>query len=188
MTSPTPNQTPNPGEETTQRGAPRSPRKKHRPSILGYLILLFTAAFFLLLLSYFMQQRRSDQSVIDGLQQNASAMETVNTLIQQNQQLQEELDQAREDLDTATENQALLNEAIQDYRVQAGRSEETIRALDYLWRIEREYFRGSYTNARNLIKEFEEAGLTGALPDEALVDPDYRTPAQQYQAIYDSLY
>ena len=73
--TPDPNQ--QPAEETTERGAPRSPRKKHRPSILGYLIVLFIAAFFLLLLSYFMQQRRSDQNLIDGLQENASAMETV---------------------------------------------------------------------------------------------------------------
>ena len=83
--TPDPNQ--QPAEETTERGAPRSPRKKHRPSILGYLIVLFIAAFFLLLLSYFMQQRRSDQNLIDGLQENASAMETVNTLIEQNQAL-----------------------------------------------------------------------------------------------------
>ena len=184
--TPDPNQ--QPAEETTERGAPRSPRKKHRPSILGYLIVLFIAAFFLLLLSYFMQQRRSDQNLIDGLQENASAMETVNTLIEQNQALLEEREQLKEDLEAATENQALLNEAIQSYRTEASQTEETLTAMDYLWRIEREYFRGSYRAARELIEEFEAAGLADALPDEALVDPEYRTPAQQYQAIYDSLY
>ena len=61
--------------------------KKERPHLISYLVILFSVAFLLLLLSYFMQQRRTDQQVIEGLQQNASALQITRSIQEQNQNI-----------------------------------------------------------------------------------------------------
>lgn len=155
--------------------------KKERPHLLSYLVILFSAAFLLLLMSYFMQQRRSDQQVIDGLQQNMSAMQTTQNVIERNKTLIDENQALRQRNDELEEQAAQMTE-LQDLQ------KKNILALDYLWRIEREYFQGRYSTARALIREFEQAGLEGFLPEEPICDPDYRTPAQQYKSIYNLLF
>lgn len=171
---------------TPEEKAPQQPQnpapKKERPHLLSYLVILFSAAFLLLVMSYFMQQRHSDQQVIDGLQQNnMSAMKTTQNAIERNRVLMEENEALKDQL-------AALEEQSQSLEAQGVEQKNTILALDWLWRIEREYFRGRYSSARALIEDFEEAGLEAYLPDEALVDPDYRTPAQQYKSIYNLLF
>lgn len=184
-------------EQTTSRGAPRSPRKKHRPSLLGYLIVLFFAAFLLLLLSYFMQQRRNDQAVISGLQESISAMQSVDVLRNQNQDLNQQLDELKkqvdaleQELDQAWDAHAAVSdeltgvkEQLQSQTEQTEQLEKTNQALDWLWRIEREYFLGRYTSARTLVHSFKETGLEEYLPNTPLVDSEYRTPLEQYQAM-----
>jgi len=166
----------------SENTAPRqSGAKKDRPHLLSYLVILFSAAFLLLLLSYFMQQRRSDQQVIDGLQQNMSAMQTTQNVIERNKALLDEnqsLQQRNDELEEQAEQMAELQEL----------QKKNILALDYLWRIEREYFQGRYTAARALIREFEQAGLEAHLPEEPISDPDYRSPAQQYKSIRNLLF
>lgn len=191
-------------EQTTSRGAPRSPRKKHRPSLLGYLVVLFFAAFLLLLMSYFMQQRRNDQDVINGLQESISAMQSVEALRTQNQELtqqlnelqaqisalERELDQAWDDhtsvLDSLNETKQQMAAQTAQLEAQAAELEQQEKialALDWLWRIEREYFLGRYTSARALIRSFQEAGLEEYLPETPMADSEYRTPLEQYQAM-----
>lgn len=183
---------------TTGRGTPRSPRRRHRPSILGYLVVLFTAAFLLLLLSYFMQQRRNDQAVIDGLQQSISAMQSVDLMREENRALQAERDALQKDLDEAQKKLEELEQlrgqlSAQEEQTalqQQARSEaeQTALALDWLWRIEREYFQGRRSNARKLIQAFQETGLEQWLPSSPMVDEQYRSPLEQYQAIYNILF
>ena len=139
------------------------------------------AAFLLLILSYFMQQRRNDQQVIDGLQQNMSAMQTAQNVIERNKVLLDENNSLRH-------TNEVLEERIEAANEQDQQQNNTILALDYLWRIQREYFQGRYTSARTLIREFEQAGLPPFLPEEPLSDPNYRTPAEQYKSIYNILF
>ncbi len=166
----------------TEETSPKQPTpKKDRPHLLSYLVILFSAAFLLLLLSYFMQQRHSDQQVIDGLQQNMSAMQTAQNVIERNKALMDE------NLSLRSSNER-LEDQVQSAAAKDELQEKTILALDYLWRIEREYFQGRYSSARALIREFEQAGLEDHLPEEAISDPDYRTPTQQYKSIYNLLF
>ncbi|MBE6972515.1 MAG: hypothetical protein E7440_01345 [Ruminococcaceae bacterium] len=158
-----------------------TPQKKERPHLLSYLVILFSAAFLLLLMSYFMQQRRNDQQVIDGLQQSMSAMKTTQNAIERNRVLMEENEALKEQL-------SALEEQAESAAAQQVKQEKTVLALDYLWRIEREYFQGRYTSARSLIRAFEEAGLEDFLPEDPISDPDYRSPAQQYESIYNLLF
>ena len=155
--------------------------KKDRPHLMSYLVILFSAAFLLLLMSYFMQQRH--QQEITGLQQqqNMSAMQTTQNVIERNGELLKENAALKEQL-AALEEQA---EAAKQTQTQ---QENTILALDWLWRIEREYFQGRYSNARAMIRAFEQTGLEAALPNETLVDEEYRTPKEQYNSIYNLLF
>lgn len=159
------------------------PRKEQpkRPHLFFYMLVLFAMAFLLLLVSYFMQQRQSDQQVIDGLQQNMSAMQTAQNVIERNQALMEENKALREKLDQLEEN-------AESFAAQQEEQKSVTLALDWLWRIEREYFQGRYSNARTLIREMEATGVHAFLPAQALVNREYRTPLEQYQAIRDLLF
>ena len=151
-----------------------SPKRRRSPNLLNYLIVLFSMAFLLMLMSYFMQQRQNDQQVIEGLQESSSAMQTVHSLIAQNETLRNQL------AEQAEQNRALTE--------QAGEKDRTILALDWLWRIEREFFQRRYSSTRELIRAFEETGLKQDLPQQPLVDAEYRTPLEQYESIYDQLF
>lgn len=166
-------------EEQVTPPAPRS--KEPRPHLMSYLVILFSAAFLLLILSYFMQQRRNDQQVIDGLQQNMSAMQTAQNVIERNKVLLDENNSLRQ-------TNEMLEAQVEAATEQDQQQENTILALDYLWRIQREYFQGRYASARALIREFGQTGLETYLPEEPLSDPNYRTPAQQYKSIYNILF
>ena len=155
--------------------------KKDRPHLMSYLVILFLAAFLLLAMSYFMQQRRNDQQVIDGLQQSMSAMKTTQNAIERNRVLMEENETLKQKLSS-------LEEQAETAAAQRVEQEKTVLALDYLWRIEREYFQGRYAAAREMIRAFEQADLEGYLPEEAISDPNYRSPAEQYKSIYNLLF
>lgn len=160
------------------------PRKEQpkRPHLFFYMVVLFAVAFLLLLVSYFMQQRQSDQQVIDGLEQkNMSSMQIAQNVIERNQTLMEENKALREKLDQLEEN-------AETFAAQQEEQKSITLALDWLWRIEREYFQGRYSNARALIREMEANGLHAFLPAQALADQEYRTPLEQYQAIRDLLF
>ena len=155
-----------------EQKSPSPRRKANRPALVAYMIALFAVAFLLLLMSYFMQQRRNDQLLIEeGLQKNASALQITQSVQKQNETLRQQV----ADLDAAL-------------ATQTKQHEKTTQAMDWLWRIQREYFQRRYSTARQMIQAFEESGLKPSLPSEPIVDPDYRSPLEQYEAIYDSLF
>lgn len=170
--------------------------KPHKKvSVMGYLTILFAAAFLLLLLSYFMQQRANEQA-ISGLKATSSnAIDSINNLIEE----KDELSQQVEDLKGQVENLQEELEDTQDQLTNAQSSadmaqtaqadaQKALEAMDWFWRIQRQFSRGYYTDAANMAEEFEAAGLPQYLPQEALTgregDP---SPAQQYQEIKDAL-
>ncbi|MEQ2444140.1 hypothetical protein WMO64_11770 [Pseudoflavonifractor sp. CLA-AP-H29] len=170
--------------------------KPHKKvSVMGYLTILFAAAFLLLLLSYFMQQRANEQA-ISGLQATSSnAFDSINNLIAEKDELaqqvedlegqvaglQEELDAAQSQLSDAQADAETAQTAQAD-------AQKALEAMDWFWRIQRQFSRGYYTDAANMMAEFEASGLPQYLPQEALTgregDP---SPAQQYQDIKDVL-
>lgn len=162
----------NPEEQKPSAQSPR--RKANRPALFAYMVALFAVAFLLLLMSYFMQQRRSDQQVIEGLQQNASALQITQSVQEQNQTLRQQIEELQKTNETLA--------------AQAEEQDKTALALDWLWRIEREFFQKRYSSARQMVRAFEADGLKDYLPAQSLTDPDYRSPLQQYEAMYDSLF
>ena len=176
MTPNKPDATPAPQGEPAQKAGEKVPVcPKSNPHIISYMAILFLTAFLLLIVSYFMQQRQSDREVISGLQNSGiSASQTIHNVLERNQQLLDDNEALREQLEAEQE------------RGEA--QERQLLAMDWLWRIQREYYRGRYSAARNLIRAFEATDLVGALADEPLVDEEYRTPKEQYQSIYDALF
>ena len=170
--------------------------KPHKKvSVMGYLTILFAAAFLLLLLSYFMQQRANEQA-ISGLEATSSnAFDSINNLIAEKDDLaqqvedlegqvadlQEELDAAQGQLSDAQTNTETAQTAQAD-------AQKALEAMDWFWRIQRQFSRGYYTDAANIMAEFEATGLPQYLPQQALTgregDP---SPAQQYQELKEVL-
>lgn len=59
--------------------------------------------------------------------------------------------------------------------------------MDYFWRIQRLYSRGSRRDALELVKEFESSGLSQELPRTNPSDLEGASPADQYQSLLDAL-
>ena len=157
-------------------------------SVLGYLLVLFAVAFLLLLLAYF-QQQRANAEATDALKQSVSAVDTIEKMIAENEQLREQVEQLEAETTTlGQENQSLktLTDSL------TARLEKTQTAMDYFWQVDEAYVRGRYGLCRDLIQEMEDVtqgtALKDYLPTESTTDTDRFSPAQRYQEIYDSLY
>ena len=170
--------------------------KPHKKvSVMGYLTILFAAAFLLLLLSYFMQQRANEQA-ISGLQATSSnAFDSINNLIAEKDELAQQVEDLegqvaglQEELDTAQNQLSDAQADAETAQTAQADAQKALEAMDWFWRIQRQFSRGYYTDAVNIMAEFEASGLPQYLPQEALTgregDP---SPAQQYQDIKDVL-
>lgn len=64
-------------------------------SVVIYMAILIAAAFLLLLLAYIMQQRTA--STVEGLHQSVNSFQTIDQLVEDNRNLQEEVARLREE-------------------------------------------------------------------------------------------
>ncbi|MBS6215937.1 MAG: hypothetical protein KH704_03320 [Clostridiales bacterium] len=158
------------------------PGKKN--AVLLYLVILFAAAFLLLLLSYFMQQRTNQERYDDLQQTSNSAVQTLDNMLQENEDLKNQVSE----LEAANE---ALHGQLQDSRVELAEEQESsqqaLTAMDWFWRIQRQYSRGYHTKARELIAAFEATGLPQYLPTENRTGQEGPSPLQQYRDILDLL-
>ena len=169
-----------------RRGSPGQVRRQQRHSrrsVFQYLAILFAAAFLLLLLAYVMQQRvERAQDQIDDLQASSdSALQTLENIIAERDKLKEENEALSGDLQQAWQD-------VQQAQAQLEEQERSLQAMDWFWRIQRQFSRGYTSAARELAEAFEASGLVDALPDTAVAEPDGPSPAQQYQELYDLLF
>ena len=164
------------------------PRPQRRTPVMGYLLILFAVAFLLLLFAYFQQQRANSEAADDAQQKSASALQSIQNLMNdnellgnQNQELQDQVAELEE------QNQTLQSQAQAsgDQAVQLGKA---VEAMQWFWQIDDYYVHGSYRKARELINQFEEQGLKEALPAENTTGTECYSPAGRYQEIYDALY
>lgn len=182
-------QQPAPSGEPSSKDRKNSPghikrQQRHsRRSVLQYLAILFAAAFLLLLLTYVMQQRiERAQDQIDDLQASSdSALQTLENIIAERDKLKEENQTLNEELEQAWQD-------VQESQSQIDSQERALQAMDWFWRIQRQFSRGYTSAARELAEAFEASGLVDDLPDTATAEPDGPSPAQQYQELYDLLF
>lgn len=157
-------------------------------SVLSYLVVLFGVAFVLLLLSYFMQQRISE-AAMDNLQQTStSAVQTLENIIQERDNLKEQVLQLQQDVERLTEEKTELDSA---RRLQNNALNELLDqadAMQWFWQIEHAFTSGDRAKTEALIEQFESLELFDCLPAENTTETDQISPAQRYKDICDILF
>ncbi len=169
-----------------QHEAEHSRPKRRSSPVLGYLTILFAAAFLLLLLSYFMQQRNAEET-INGLTNSVNNMQSVENLVQTNQRLQKENQELEDKADHLTDEVAALDAQQKKLQTDNAKQEQQLQAMDWFWRIQRAYSRGSRSEAKQLAEEFEASGLPSSLPQTSTAVADGPSPAEQYAALLSAL-
>lgn len=163
-------------------------RPRRRASVMVYLVILFAVAFLLLLLAYFQQQRQSSETT-DALKQSISAVQSIENLIGDNEQLRDRVDELEARTAALEQENDSLKTLTDDLTVQL---EKTQQAMDYFWQVDEAYVRGRYGLCRDLIQDMEDVSagspLKDYLPTESTTGTDRFSPSDRYQEIYKALY
>ena len=162
-------------------------------SATRYLVILFLAAFCLLLITLAMERRQNqllqeqNQEQIHDLQQNISAVQSLQSLYDENAALKEQLHQM--ELDMQELNNALLEtEANLHASNQAVDTlDKAVTAMDWFWQIDEAYVRGRYTVCKQLIDQMTQLGLEDDLPLESTTNTDRFSPAHRLEEIREKL-
>lgn len=168
--------TPSPSSGDKDR---RSHHRRRRQSVVQYIAVLFAAAFVLLGMSYVMEKRQNAQEVDDLKKQSNSAMQSVEVLIQENQDLKQQVDDLKRQLEQ-TESAHLQSEE-ELTRTQSGAA-NTAAALDWFWQIDEAYVKNKWSLCRSLMQDMPE-GLAAYLPQESVTDNGRFSPADRYAEI-----
>ena len=172
--SETPTPSPAPGDKDR-----RSHHRRRRQSVVQYIAVLFAAAFVLLGMSYVMEKRQNAQEVDDLKKQSNSAMQSVEVLIQENEDLKQQVDDLKRQLEQ-TESAHLQSEE-ELTRAQSDAA-NTAAALDWFWQIDEAYVKSKWSLCRKLIQTMPE-GLADYLPQESVTDNGRFSPADRYAEI-----
>lgn len=159
----------------------RGQQRRSQRSVFQYITVLFAAAFLLLLMTYMMQQRLNKAEIDDLQQSSNSTLQTLENIIAERDQLRQENQELSDQLEDAV--QAAENSA-----ATAKEQARALEAMDWFWRIQRQFSRGYTRAARELAEQFEATGLVDALPDVSYAEPDGPSPKQQYAELYDLLF
>ena len=154
--------------------------------VLVYILILFIAAFLLLVVSYFMQQRNNAE-MISGLKESASALQSIENLQAEKDDLANQVAALEEQNELLTDMNREQNETITSLTDHLSQTEKEAMAVDWLRQIQTLYAMKYYKAARALITEFQESGLDSYLPTESVVS-DRGSPAEDYATILDVLY
>lgn len=155
---------------------------------MGYLLILFAAAFLLLLLAYFQQQRVNSETT-DALKQSASAVQSIQNLIDENSELRErveELESQVSELESQSENYQDLFRSVD---AEAAQLSEDMEAYRQLFRLDRLYRAQRFADAAELIRQqASESWSFSSLSDQPISnDPNETTPLARYQQICNQL-
>lgn len=171
----------------TESGKRERTHTRRRTPIFAYLAILFAAAFLMLLLAYYQQQRTNREST-EVLKQSASAVESIQLLMEDNDKLREQVKELEGQL---SEKDRELTDALrsaQNNGEKTRQSEDAVAAMQWFWQIESAYAKDKYATTRELIEKFEATGLVSALPSENTTGTQRFSPAARYQEIYDALF
>ena len=157
----------------------RSHHRRRRQSVVQYIAVLFAAAFVLLGMSYVMEKRQNAQEVDDLKKQSNSAMQSVEVLIQENEDLKQQVDDLKRQLEQ-TESAHLQSE--EELTHTQSDAANTAAALDWFWQIDEAYVKNKWSLCRSLMQDMPE-GLAAYLPQESVTDNGRFSPADRYAEI-----
>lgn len=181
----TPGQPSRPAAKRRIAGPSRSQRRR-QSSVFRYIAVLFGAAFVLLLFTFMMERRQYQQlqqENQDNKQQSVSATQTLNGILEENEELKKQLEDQQEQLEELQSRYDKLEDdytAAEQARIAQSRTAE---AMDWFWQINEAFVRGRNSKCRELISSLEEAGLTEHLPKESITDNDRFSPYDRYMEI-----
>ncbi|MEG0766017.1 MAG: hypothetical protein RR403_08200, partial [Pseudoflavonifractor sp.] len=144
------------------------------------------AAFLLLLLSYFMQQRTNTE-VVNGLQDSVAAMESVKNLMDRNVELEQENKDLVSMVEGLQEQVAAQSKAQHSQDAALEKQKKELDAMDWFWRIQRSFSRGSKRDALALVEQFEASGLPEHLPEQNHGMAEGPSPAEQYRSLLSAM-
>lgn len=189
--NPSSQENPSPAQENkTDKPLTPGQQKRRQKSVFQYIAILFGAAFVLLLFTFVMERRQyqmlqeQNEAQIDDLQQSVNAVQSLNSLYEENAALKEKTQELEEENQDLQEQVDQLEQQVSDLSVQA---EKTSQAMDWFWQIDEAYVRSRYSLCRQLIESLEAAGLKEWLPKESITDNGRFSPYDRYQEIYDAL-
>ncbi len=101
-----------------------------RNSAVGYLIILVFVAFLLLILAFFMQQRTTDsiQGLHDQVNQSVNAIQSIDDLIADNQELHQEVDALQEERDALKDQLRVLQGQLAQAEAQLNATQKMLEA------------------------------------------------------------
>ena len=158
-------------------------QRRRRSSVFQYIAILFMAAFALLLITFLMERRQSQQQ-IDDLRQSVSAYQTLQGLIDENNQLKEDADKLDDQIRNLDSQLAAAQTQKNELDAQLQERDKTIEAMHWFWQLNEASARGRVALCRELIAAMEEAGLQEHLPRENITSTDRFSPYERYQEIH----
>lgn len=165
--------------------------RPRRSPLSGYLVILFAVAFLLLLMAYFQQKRLGDQAATNALKQSSSAVETIQSLIDDSAKLREENEALKKQVAELEQSLGAAETFGAEAQNDGDGARRAVKAMGYFWQIDEAYVRQRYTLCKELIQQFEAEPYNGpsALPQEDYPADNGRfSPAERYKEIYDALY
>ena len=169
-----------PSEQELRRR--RAQQRRRQNSVFRYIAIMFGAAFVLLLFTFMMERRQSQQQ-IDDLKQSASALQTLQGMIEENSALKVQVEQLENQVSSLQSQASTVEQNQTQLRSQLQELEKTTQAMDWFWQIDEAYVRGRYTLCRSLIQSLEDANLQDALPKESITNNERFSPADRYAEI-----
>lgn len=178
-----------PGSIQHQAEHTRSPR---RSPVLGYLLILFAAAFLLLLLAYFQQQRanQANSETIDALKQSASAVQSIQNLIDENAQLREQVEELEKEKGELKSQNGELEALFHEAEFDRDNAQKALAVYQDFFRLDRLYRAQRFSDAAELIRQREmvDWSFSRYLSDTPVSDdPNETTPLARYRQICSQL-
>lgn len=169
--------------------------QKGRSHILIYILILFIAAFLLMALS-FLSHQRSNEQVLGQLHTNVSNLEKLQSALEENVRLQEQVDvqkfqleELRKELSASEDAQSQLFEKISGLEQSLAQlqneldaQKHTVSAMDALVQLQQLLIANDPAACRKLIADMETTGLDKLLPTTAAA-PGGISPYQMFQHV-----
>ncbi len=161
---------------STLEETPSSAGTGGKKPVIVYIFVLFIVAFLLMALSLLIHQR-SNAEALGALSESVSAMQGVQGTQEKIISLQEQLAEAREQLDRAEADAQEEQEQAAALLAERDMLESRSRALLALYELQQHYSAGELEACRALISDFE-GGLADSLPRES--ETGVTPPAERY--------
>ena len=121
------------------------------------------------------------------MQQNISAVQSLQNLYDENAALKEQLIRMEEET-AGLSDQLIAKEAELAVKNQTVEQQKNaLLAMDWFWQIDEAYVRGRYTVCKQLIDQMTELGLESYLPLESTTNTDRFSPAHRLEEIREKL-